>query len=75
MIAFIGACAGDPCYHGAMPTRRRLSEAERALMRELHAAGNKFEYIASVTGRSTSVVHRAIHGYRGGWRIRPGNSL
>ncbi len=43
--------------------RRRVTDEERALMRELRAEGN----IAHVTGRSESVVHRAVRGYRGRW--------
>ncbi len=50
-----------------MPARRKLTDEERALMRELRAQGNKFAYIAHVTGRSDSVVHRAVRGYRGRW--------
>jgi IS30 family transposase len=50
-----------------MPVRRKLTDEEKALMRELHAQGNKFVYIAHVTGRSESVVHRAVRGYRGRW--------
>jgi len=50
-----------------MPTRRKLTDEERALMRELRAEGNKYVYIAHVTGRSQSVIHRAVRGYRGRW--------
>ena len=50
-----------------MPTRRKLTDEERALMRELRAEGNKYVYIAHVTGRSQSVIHRAVRGYRGHW--------
>ena len=51
--------------------RRKLTDEERSVMRDMHAAGEKFVVIAHVTGRSQSVIHRAVHGYHGGWCRRP----